>query len=480
MNSYISKKGYVLFKNNFSEKKLNEIKKELTVKPNINEDYGTKAKPYKVYKESKTRLYIPKFYGINKLGKTEVKTGDGKDIKVEFNGTIRDNQKEIVDKCIKQINNIGGGLLSLPCGFGKTVIALYLVSVLKKKCLVIVNQEFLMDQWIERINTFLPGLKIGKIQQKKVEVDGFDISLGMLKSLSKKDYEPDTFNDFGFVIVDECHNIATKEYSKALRKINSKYMLGLSATPKRKDGLTKVITWYIGNIFLEIERKAEFDVNVERYIIQSDNDFYKKVFLNYKGRPMLPKMITRVAEYYKRTNIICTKILEVTENKNNQILLLSERLAQLKDIEKNIKGKVEYGYFVGGMKQKAREESMTKQVILATFHIAREALDIKSLNVLFLATPKSDIIQAVGRILRDSKINNHLIVDFVDNFSSFANQAKRRLTYFRKKNYNIKTFEIEEDGTITNSYEDDYIPRCRKKKSINKEPPGPLFAFFNK
>jgi len=479
MKSYISKKGYVLFKNKFLETKLNEIKKELTVKPNINENYGTKAKSYKVYKESKTRLYIPKFYGINKLGKTEIKTGNGENINVAFNGIIRDNQKEIVDKCIKQINNLGGGLLSLPCGFGKTVIALYLISVFKKKCLVVVNQEFLMDQWIERINTFLPGLKIGKIQQKKVEIDGFDISLAMLKSLSKKDYEPDTFKDFGFVIVDECHNIATKEYSKALRKINSKYMLGLSATPKRKDGLTKVITWYIGDIFLKVERKVNFNVNVERYIIQSDNDFYKKEFLNYKGRPMLPKMITRVAEYYKRTNIICAKILDIGKNENNQILLLSERLAQLKEIEKNIKGKIEYGYFVGGMKQETREESMTKQVILATFHIAREALDIKSLNVLFLATPKSDIIQAVGRILRDDKIDDHLIVDFIDDFSSFANQAKRRLTYFRKKNYNIKTFEIDEDGTIIKTFEDDYIPRYRKK-SIYENQPGPLFAFFNK
>ncbi len=479
MKSYISKKGYILIKNNFDETSLNKIKKELTVKPNVNEDYGAKAKPFKVYRESKTKLYIPKFYAIKKLGKTEDKTGEGIDINVKFNGSIRDTQKGIVDKCIKQIKEVGGGLLSLPCGFGKTVIALYLISVFKKKALVIVNQEFLMDQWIERINTFLPGLKIGKIQQKKVEVDGFDISIGMLKSISKKDYEPDTFNDFGFVIVDECHNIATKEYSKALRKINSKYMIGLSATPKRKDGLTKVINWYIGDIFLEIERQTDFEVNVERYIFNSDNKLYKEIFLNYKGRPMLPKMITRVSEYYKRTNIICSKILDVTKNKNNQILLLSERRNQLKEIEKLIKGKVEYGFFVGGMKKEDREESMNKQVILATFHIAREALDIKTLNVLFLATPKSDIIQAVGRILRDKHSegdNSRLIVDFVDNFSSFANQSKRRLTYFRKKNYNIKTFEIDEDGDITDSYDDNYISKKKSKKEIT----GPLFAFFKK
>ena len=94
------------------------------------------------------------------------------------------------------------------------------------------------------------------------------------------------------------------------------------------------------------------------------------------------------------------------------------------------------------MKSWERELSMEKQVILATFHIAREALDIKSLNTLILATPKSNIVQAVGRILR-KKQGKHLIVDIVDDFSTFKNQRFKRLNYYKKKDYKVSTFEVD-------------------------------------
>ena len=475
MKSYINKKGYVIKKENYDDLLLEEIRKELTVKPNINEDYGTKAVPYKVYREGKTKMYLPKFYAIKKLGKTIIKMSDGLDIDVVFKGSLRKNQEIPTQKTLDQMTNIGGGLLSLPCGFGKTCIALYILSKLKKKTLIVVNQEFLMDQWIDRINTFLPGLRIGKVQQKKVEVEGYDISLAMLKSLAIKDYPDDTFNDIGFVIVDECHNIATKEYSKALQKINSKYMLGLSATPKRKDGLTKVIKWFIGEIYYQTQNTEPFKVLVERLIIKSDNKEYNKLLVNYKGKPFIAKMITQVAEYDKRTKIIADKILEVIKNDSNvQILLLSERKVLLYNIEELIKGKCSYGFFIGGMKQVDRKESMSKQLILATFHIAREALDIKSLNTLFLATSKSDIIQAVGRILRE-KHGKHIIVDIVDNFSSFANQARNRLRYYDSKGYSVKDIYITDDGEIINTLNRvKKIKIVKNKKNNNK----PMFAMF--
>ena len=123
MKSYINKKGYVIKKKHYDNLLLEEIRKELTVKPNINEDYGTKAVPYKVYKEGKTKLYLPKFYAIKKLGKTVIKMSDGLDIDVVFKGSLRQNQEIPTQKTLMQMKNIGGGLLSLPCGFGKTCIS---------------------------------------------------------------------------------------------------------------------------------------------------------------------------------------------------------------------------------------------------------------------------------------------------------------------------------------------------------------------
>jgi len=442
MPNYITKRGYFITISEYSEETIDSVIKELTVKPNINEDFGGKAKPFKVYRKGEKQMILPKFYGIKKFGEAENRVPDGDDIDVDFDGELRDNQLEPLNKTLEVLKTTGGGLLSLHCGAGKTVLSLYIIAQLKKKTLVVVNQEFLMDQWIERIKQFLPHLKVGKIQRDKVQVEDYDISLAMLKSLATRKYEKDTFDSFGLVIVDECHNIATKEYSKALQKINSKYMLGLSATPTRTDGLTKVIKWYIGDIFYKSVVSDKFDVQVEQYIIKSTDKDYKRIDLNWKKKPLIARMINNVAEYSERIDFIADKIKEITKDKSRQILLLSERISLLKELELRIKDTCDYGFFIGGMKSWERELSMEKQVILATFHIAREALDIKSLNTLILATPKSNIVQAVGRILR-KKQGKHLIVDIVDDFSTFKNQRFKRLNYYKKKDYKVSTFEVD-------------------------------------
>ena len=444
MPNYITKRGYFITINEYPTETINTIIEELTVKPNINEDFGGKAKPFKVYRKGERQMILPKFYGIKKFGEAENRVPEGDDIDVEFAGELRENQLQPLKKTMETLHKTGGGLLSLHCGAGKTVLSLYIIAQLKKKTLVVVNQEFLMDQWIERIKQFLPHLKVGKIQRNKIQVEDYDISLAMLKSLATKKYEKNTFDSFGFVIVDECHNIATKEYSKALQKINSKYMLGLSATPTRTDGLTKVIKWYIGDIFFKSVVNDKFDVEVERYIIKSTNKDYKKIDLNWKKKPLIARMINNVAEYSERIDFIYDKIKEITKDKSRQILLLSERISLLKELEKRMEDNCDYGYFIGGMKSWERELSMEKQVILATFHIAREALDIKSLNTLILATPKSNIVQAVGRILR-KKQGKHLIIDIVDNFSTFNTQSLKRLRYYKKKDYTISNYEMDLD-----------------------------------
>ena len=105
-----------------------------------------------------------------------------------------------------------------------------------------------MTQWYDRIGEFIPDAKIGKIQQDTIDIEGKDIVLAMVQSLSMKEYPEDTFESFGLVIFDECHHLGAEVFSKCMAKVQSKYMLGLSATPNRKDGLRKVFEWYIGDI----------------------------------------------------------------------------------------------------------------------------------------------------------------------------------------------------------------------------------------
>ena len=143
---------------------------------------------------------------------------------------------------------MGGGLLEIDTGLGKTVIALNILTKLNVKTLIIVHKEFLMNQWIERIEEFIPTAKVGKIQGSKKDIEGKEIVIGMLQSLSMKDYDYELFNSFGLTIIDEVHHMGAEVFSQALYKVVTKYMLGLSATMDRKDGLTSVFKMFIGDI----------------------------------------------------------------------------------------------------------------------------------------------------------------------------------------------------------------------------------------
>jgi superfamily II DNA or RNA helicase len=116
------------------------------------------------------------------------------------------------------------------------------------KTLVIVHKEFLLNQWIERIHQFLPTARVGKIQGSTVDVDNKDIVIGMLQSLSMKDYPADTFTSFGLMVIDEVHHISSEVFSCALFKVVTKYTMGLSATMNRKDGTTKVFKMFLGDV----------------------------------------------------------------------------------------------------------------------------------------------------------------------------------------------------------------------------------------
>ena len=175
-DSYLGNRGYSIIKTLKNTALISSLKKELTVKPFVNKQFQPDAKPFSVFLESKRKIYIPRYFGINKLGiPKENKIVQGTPIDIKFSSKLRPNQIPVVEKFIKVAHETGGGIISVPCGFGKTVLALYLVAALKVKTLVIVHKEFLMDQWKERIEFFLPNARVGKIQGDIVNIDDKDI-----------------------------------------------------------------------------------------------------------------------------------------------------------------------------------------------------------------------------------------------------------------------------------------------------------------
>ena len=457
IKNILSNRGFAIIKIEYGFRDINRTKKELTVLPYINDSYGGKAKSFPIYLESDKKLYLPKHYGFENFGDPDkIKNlSDGLDINLEFKGSLRDKQLPAVNNFLKSCekgnytSKSNGGIISLPCGYGKTIIALYIISKLKKKTLIIVHKEFLINQWIERIKEFLPDTRIGIIQASKIDIKNKDIVIGMLQSISMKEYESNTFNDFGFTIIDEVHHVAAEVFSRALPKINSKYSLGLSATPKRKDGLSKVFHWFLGPMIYEIKKRDDYPVDVNILMYNSNDTTYNRNELTSYGKICMPRMINNITEYSRRIEVsilIVKKLLLL----NKKILILSDRRNHLTTIYELIKNNIteSVGFYVGGMKQKELKLSESKQILLGTYTMSSEGMDIPDLDAVIFASPKSDIIQSLGRILRKKHINSPIVWDIVDNFSPFINQYNKRRAYYRKMKYPIQIYTINDSPNL--------------------------------
>ena len=451
-NCYIGQKGYTIPKSDLSHDELETIRNELILSPK--EGFGIKTRPNSecikipVYRENSEKLYVPRFYGEKRFGipKTS-KLPNGNTIDVPFIQTLRDYQEKIVKiymDHVLQSSTGGGGILEVPCGRGKTIMSLYIVHKLKKKTLILVHKEFLMNQWIERIRDFLPSARVGIIQASKFEIEDKDIVIGMIQTIYNREYKMNTFGSFGLTIIDEVHRIGSEEFSKTLTKVITPYMLGISATVDRKDGLTDILYMFIGPKIYHEERKDDDVVNVRGIQYEDPHDVeFNTVEYDFRGNVKYSTMVSRISDHLPRCRFLVGVLNDlIEENGENQIMILSHKrdlLTYLHD-EINTKNIASCGYYVGGMKQKDLQETETKQIVLATYAMAAEALDIKTLNTLVMVSPKTDIIQSVGRILR-TRGNGKIIVDIIDTHDVFQNQWKKRRTFYNKSGYKVRVIK---------------------------------------
>jgi hypothetical protein len=430
------------------------------------------ANSYPVYRESANKYYLPRYFGVKNFGPPlSNKLPEGVNIDVPFAGDLRENQKPVVARYMEYVSENpqhGGGLLELPCAFGKTCLSLYICSQLKKKTIIIVHKEFLMNQWIERIGQFLPTARVGKIQGQIVDIEEKDIVIGMLQSLSMKEYPASTFESFGLMIIDEVHHISSEVFSCALFKLVTKYTLGLSATMNRKDGTTHVFKMFLGEVVYKGTRDEEHAVTVRAIDYVSGDEDFAEVVTDYRGNVQYSTMISKLCVYNRRSEFILQVLKDMlVENGKQQIMILAHNKNLLTYLYDAITHRqiATVGYYVGGMKEAALKESETKQVIIATYSMAAEALDIKTLTTLIMATPKTDIEQAVGRILRE-KHGTPVVVDIIDEHSTFRNQWSKRKSFYKKQNYRIihgSNLTYTPDTTL---WKTDVIPKTVEGKCL--------------
>ena len=324
-----------------------------------------------------------------------------------------------------------------------TIMALKIISLLKKKTLIIVHKEFLMNQWIERISEFLPTATVGKIQGPTFDVKGNDIVIGMVQTLYDKDYGANAFSCFGLTIIDEVHRIGSEQFSKTLFKTITPYMLGISATVDRKDKLTRVLYMFIGDKIYSESRENSDPVCVRAIQYKVDDAVFNETEVDFRGNTKYSSMIVKLCHYNRRSDFIVGVIGDlIKEEAEKQIMILCHNRSLLTYLYDAINHRkiASVGFYVGGMKQTNLQETETKQIVLATYAMAAEALDIKTLSTLVMVTPKTDITQSVGRILRE-KHEKPIIVDIVDSHDIFQNQWAQRRRYYKKCNYRIREID---------------------------------------
>jgi len=343
----------------------------------------------------------------------------GKKAKFKFFGELSKEQKSASRKILK--NEVG--IFVAPPGMGKTVIAIHAIAKRKTNTLILVHRKPLMEQWRLQLTSFLGiDLKnIGQIGAGKNKSNGI-LDIAMIQSMERKGAVDDRIIDYGFIIVDECHHISAVSFERVLMQAKAKFILGLTATPYRKDGHQPIIHMQCGPIRYQKKQKDTGEYISRYLVIPRMSEFTCEWNEESNIYDIWPKLI----DDEKRNQMIVDDVVKAVQDGRFPIIL-TERRAHLNILAKMLKDKIEHLLILfGGVKPKRRKEilkelsrvSDKKKAILATGTYIGEGFDNPQLDTLFITMPvsfKGRIIQYAGRLHRLHKGKTDVrIYDYVD------------------------------------------------------------------
>lgn len=363
----------------------------------------------------------------------------GAPIEIEFRVSLTENQK----KAVASLSHHDMGMFVAPPGSGKTAVGVYLLALRKVSTLILVHRKPLMEQWQNRLVEFLrlDPSQIGQIGGGKDSRTG-KIDIAMLQSMVRKGKVDSVVNDYGNVIIDECHHIPAFSFEQVLKQIRARYVTGLTATPYRRDGLHPIINMYCGSIRHQLEHKAQVAVlSFQQRLVTRRTDFILPENRDFKFHEILQLL----AEDDHRNDLIVADVLKALEEKKTP-LLLSERRQHIELLRAKLEHDVKYLFILhGGLNESDRlltQKMLTEipqnqsRLILATGSYIGEGFDDPRLDTLFLAMPisfKGKLLQYIGRILRPHGEKEEICVyDYVDTqVPMLAHMFKKRLTTYR-------------------------------------------------
>ena len=415
---------------------------ELTFVPFQNFDKGEPPQPVRCYiaSEDGSTMLLPRCYRGTNLPEDQL--SDGEPLACAFAGSLNELQETAAQATLISVRaRPYAAMLVLPCGFGKTVVGLSIAASLGRKTLVVVHKDFLMNQWRERIATFLPNARLGIIQQNKLEYREADVVVAMLQTLCARDIPPECLASFGTVILDEAHHLAAPYFSQLFFKLPCRHVLGLTATPRRKDGLSAILHLFMGPFSYQLTTRIGDGLVVQRVLWP-----VRYACRTEPTQADVQRLKTRIAKDAARTAFIAIMCAEASDH-SRQVLCLSDRIEHLHDLRDRfvlLRPLVKAALYIGGRAKENLEDRRIAEteasVVFGSYAMSSEGLDIPRLDTLIMATPVADVTQAVGRILRPcSNKQSPLVLDVVDDCRAFS-----RLDLARRAYYERSAFEVDE------------------------------------
>lgn len=360
---------------------------------------------------------------------------------------------------VNRLLSAKNGILVSPCGSGKTIMGLEIVARLGLKTLWIAHTNDLVQQAMDRAksNFGLDYSKYGTISAGKVKIG--DITFATAQTLCNLDL-PLYKDEFDVIVIDECHHIYKGDnslamYYKILNNLTARYRFGLTATPKRADGLERCMTALLGNIEHTIpkEEVKKFTCPVKVKKIETDYKPNLDVVLAGDGTIVYSDLIKDLTSNTKRNEKIAEDIKAlINSDETVRILILSDRVEHLSTLREMLSGYKVRQLMALSNSKKAREERRQVlkdlndgniNVVLATYQLAREGLDIPNLNYLVMASPVKDPItveQSVGRVGRKAEGKDYgTCIDYTDDFGMLRGFSKKRDVVYKRLEYEIIT-----------------------------------------
>jgi len=359
-------------------------------------------------------------------------------VNFDFNGRLKPFQQKAVQAMLAK----EFGTLSAPTGSGKTVMALFMMAKRKQPALIVVHTRDLALQWIDRIEGFfgISADNVGFIGGGKKTV-GAKVTVALVQSLYKCAEE--VSKEIGFLVVDECHRCPSRTFTEAVSDFDANYMLGLSATPWRRDKLTKVIFWHLGDLHHKVDQRrlVERGHVLSAEVIVRETDF--KPFFDPVNE--YSKMMSELTSDDERNRLIAADIArEVSENQG-VCLVLSDRKKHCESLQAILryKHKISSEVLTGDLNVGQRQAVLDRlnqgevRVLLATGQLIGEGFDHRDLSPLFLATPvkfSGRVMQYLGRVLRPAPGKEKaLVYDYVDvNVDVLVAAARARQKVYNK------------------------------------------------